>query len=998
MSNYPENFISQNYAGSKKPNVVFEIIGLTEKYTFGPAISAILYGNNYIYGGGNTYGQLTTTPEFKPYLSDQSNFTISQRIEPEQGRGNTGDMTIVLVDKDETGSRLISPGVTLDEILGKECRVWLGYQSQEYPDDYFVIFQGYITNVISQAGMIRLAISDATQKKRQGTFFSYKSYQFLPMTSNQSFVNAASIQNLPYGFLNINGQFDPMVGIYLKIGNEYALLSQDWNFSYEPNYRKVPIFARGQRGTTAVSHNAITVQATAGVQRYLDVICNGLTFSALVGNGDYFIGEYSQAPTANNFCRVLQDSLQTSFAASGGSGVTFRVAINLNSTYYFEDGNPNRWKFIIQAIGASDFQLRFLSGANNGNNLQDILGFDNLNYSGATSYLSPNWVETGADDITSAVSISGHPLDVALTVMLSGWGGPFISDQLALGVGYNGVSADSYAICLPAGIDAIRDYGLTAGIYSPLDVTLSGDEVRITGSSIPANNVNCIITGIEDGPDNQNQVLRVYVPSAGTLAQDTGSSIRLAFRSKYDRLPYGYGLKMVPKFIDVAAHEYVKTVYLSDAGYQIFPLLNNQQPGKEFIESQCYLPFGCYGVTKFGKLSLSLTRPPIAQQSPVQIDKTNILNPQSITVTRGLNNRRFFNLIQYQYDKDDAGKYFSVYRALDTDSLNTIGQTTILPINSDGIQTTYNNTLTGSPAVVTSVANRFLARYSDAAFEIKLQVNMEAGARIEAGDIVKLVDDGSLGITNLDTGERNLGTNLFEVIDRSLDIKSGVCSLTLLSNVGFLSSDRFGGIAPSTKVDDFFTLDPNTSSSFSLSPSYGAIFGSNEYQKWVDYIGQDIVVHASDWSYSSVSTVSQVLSASATNPYGRIIVDPPLSFVPVGGDIVSIADYSTSTVSTEQEYVKAVHSFLDPSVDVATGVSATEFTVALGDVSKFFVGSILYIHDDDYTNRSPNVSVLSINAGTGTIIVDASLGFTPTVGMTVELIGFPDQGQGYMFS
>lgn len=978
MADYPSNFISENYRASKPLNVVFEINGLSELYSLSTTISS----------GSQT---------FRPYLSDTSNFTISQRVEPEQGKGNTGDITIVLVDKYQTGSRLVSPGITLDEILGKECRLWLGYQDADFLTDYFVIFQGYITNVVTQAGMIRLAISDATQKKRQGTFFAFKAYQWLPQVAGQLNISLSATANLPEGVLNLNGVYDPLVALYLKVADEYMLLSPTWDTIYDSNYRRVQLLARGQRGTADVSHNPITVTGNSpATNRYLDCICDGVTFSAAVPNGDYYIADPSTVD-AQNFCYKLQSAMQAAYSAAGGSTSTFSVAVNIGGTYYFDGAQPNKYKFVITAAGGSGFQLRFLSGANHGNNLQEILGFADLNYSGGQSYISPNWVDTGSSDASAAVAISGHPMDVALSVMLSGFNGPFITDQLALGVGTtDGVTANGYAITLPAGIDAVRDYGLTSGLAAYSEVTKLGDQVTISGSATPANNQSCIITAIAAGPNNDNQVLYVQ-PLSGTLTLDTSSGVRLAFRSKYDRLPTGYGLKIPPKFVDVAAHEYIRDVYMSDSGYQIFPLIQNQQVGKEFIESQCYLPFGCYGVTKLGQLSVVITRPPIAQGDPVQLDKTNILNPQSITVTRGLNNRRFFNLIQYQYDKTDAGKYLSVYRAIDTDSLNTIGQTTILPINSDGLQTSVNGTLTGSPDIVESVATRLLARYGGVAFEIKLQVNLEAGALIEAGDIVKVVDNGTLGVTNFDTGDRNLGTNLFEVIDRSMDIKSGVVSLTLLSNVGYLSSDRFGGVAPSTQLADYLSA-PNTSSDFAMFPSFGSVFGPNEYLKWVDYIGQEVVVSAPDWSYSGTSTLVGYSVPDTSNPYGRVQVSPALAFVPAATDIMNLAPYSTSTIPQVNEYSKSVHAYLDPSVSITAGTSEAVFTVGLGDVSKFLVGAILYVHDTDYTNRSPNVEVLSVDAGTGVITVSSSLGFTPSAGMLAELIGFADHGAGYMFS
>jgi hypothetical protein len=189
-----------------------------------------------------------------------------------------------------------------------------------------------------------------------------------------------------------------------------------------------------------------------------------------------------------------------------------------------------------------------------------------------------------------------------------------------------------------------------------------------------------------------------------------------------------------------------------------------------------------------------------------------------------------------------------------------------------------------------------------------------------------------------------------------------------------------------------------TASDLALFPSFGAVFGPSEYLKWADYVGQEVVVYSPTWSYSETTKISGYTPRDTNNPYGRIQVSPALSFIPALNDIVSLADYPTGTVATQNAYSKSVHAYLDPSVAITAGSSTTSFTVALGDVSKFLTGAILYVHDDDYTNRSPNVEVLSADALTGVITVSSSLGFTPTAGMLAELIGFADHGAGYMFS
>ena len=123
-----------------------------------------------------------------------------------------------------------------------------------------------------------------------------------------------------------------------------------------------------------------------------------------------------------------------------------------------------------------------------------------------------------------------------------------------------------------------------------------------------------------------------------------------------------------------------------------------------------------------------------------------------------------------------------------------------------------------------------------------------------------------------------------------------------------------------------------------------------------------------------------------------------LPISPLNGYYISLDNYSTSTIPAVMSYCKGIHAYLDPTVTVTAGTSSTQFSVSPTNALKFSTGNSIYIHDVSYTNRSSNVTVLSVNTGTGLITVSNSLGFTPAAGMIVELIGFPDSGAGYMFS
>ena len=117
---------------------------------------------------------------------------------------------------------------------------------------------------------------------------------------------------------------------------------------------------------------------------------------------------------------------------------------------------------------------------------------------------------------------------------------------------------------------------------------------------------------------------------------------------------------------------------------------------------------------------------------------------------------------------------------------------------------------------------------------------------------------------------------------------------------------------------------------------------------------------------------------------------------PPAGYIVDIINYPASPDPADSLPYKSIHCFSGPQVAVTSGASVTKFSVGLGDISKFFVGAQISVHNDDYSSVSPDVYVESI-VGT-TITTRTSLGFTPTSSYLVDLIGFSaDEGPAYRY-
>lgn len=573
--------------------------------------------------------------------------------------------------------------------------------------------------------------------------------------------------------------------------------------------------------------------------------------------------------------------------------------------------------------------------------------------------------------VTNSVQFEGNVIDLALKIMLSGWGGPWMSDVpvTALGLSLDYLNVQPAAVVFPPGVDVVDEYGLTIGDY-----------IAISGSTA-GNDGSYIVEDIQDDLDDTN---RMVILDRDLAMENPASSVRLAFRSQYDTFPISCGLSNTPQEVDVGTFQQSRQFFFSSGFYrQRVAVLDTQngQGGKDLIEGTLFLAMGIYSITRFGRISMAVTKPPIAGQTLVYLDQNNILEPDKIMVERALNTRRFYNVVSISYDLDDAGNYGNQANFIDTDSLTKITVASSLPINADGVK----SDLGGNTAV--QVRGEFiLKRYKNAAYQITLKTNWEAGSQIEVGDIVALVDNGTLHITNLETGERNLGTQLYEVLQRQLTVQKGYAQLTLLSNLGYTLSQRFATIAPSSQVND----TGSTTTAVRIKDSYGARIGSAP-KKWARFTNLPIVVHDARWTRSA-----QVIFTGfdKTDPYLMLLASA-LPFTPQPDDIVDIAPYGTGTDKTVNALYKTLFTFVNPTLTVVSGISNTQFTVSSGDAAKISVAAAnLFIHNGDYSIESAQVGVQSVVSTTVTVV--ASLGFTPSAGQLVEGVGWQDGGGSYL--
>lgn len=832
-TDYSNNYLLYNAEATKNIVVIVEFEGLSTLISSSKIYKRNLYGDPGLeYGDADlVYGGLIEVGDYRPLLDlTGGSMTISQRLEPEQGRGAISTLSLSFVDLNQYMTQLCSPGVILEDILGHPVKIYLGYQEIGFPEDYLVIFRGRVSNYTAQSGRVTLQFSDPNMARRQQIFFTPQTTLSAPITAGDTTIPVASNADFYRQILGPNGSYDPAITTYLTIGDEVI--------EYPASGFGTNQFTgcvRGQRGTTAAS------------------------------------------------------------AAAG-------------------------------------------------------------------------------ETVSCAIQIQDNAIDMALKLMLSGWNGPYTSGIEIENLGYTpdgSISPQTGVILLPVNKDADRDYGVSVGDY-----------LTVSGASNPGNNQTVQVLQLVASGNTANNC----IVTDGSFTIETNTSAVFSARSQYDTYPPSCGVKLPATEVDVKRHQEIKATFLSSSENRLRFYINSAESScKTFIESQIYLPISCYSLTRFGRLSMNQTRAPIAGETLQFLNGTNVLNPSNVQPTRGVNSRKFFNQIDYTYDYlDDNSTPQTTIKTIDTNSLNVIGVSSILPINSLGTRTDL-----GSGPIIQRRANYLLSRYKNGAVTITIEVNWETGCLIEAGDVVAVQDDGVLQISNFVSGSRNLGVQLFEVVNRDLDIKTGRAKLWLVSGLGSEVTDRYATISPSSVIQA-----GSTPTALRIADSYGGKFPGQEYRKWENYEGIRILVHNADYSTSATGTF---VSSQVGDPNTLTVSGLALAASALPGLIIDVAPYSASTDKLDQSVVKAVHAFLGPTVSITSAASPTAFSVSASDIAKFQAGFPAVVHDATWTSYSDEVLIASVDTGTNTVTVDESLGFTPASGYYVSLLGFADGQASYRY-
>ena len=361
-------------------------------------------------GGGWNIGGIARDERILDYVSlDGTTTNITQQLDTDKGgASSTQTMKIRVVDFEGQVTRLISPGFDVDDILYRDCTVYLGFREGAFPDDYVDLFVGKIQLIESGAGFVEFTIAHPEDLKRSEVF---------PKIETEVAVA------VDYKSVTIQSLF------YQQRG--------DVTGTVEIRYLNSPFI--GDTAVVSTSGNLITVEIESGVTKHRTIK------KAIEGSLDA-----SQLVTVKGAGDVAAAATSVGITPLEVDGV-----ITLESVDGFLVSNSP----LVRTFCKIDDEIIEYTAANPGTNQLTGCTRATLNSFGSTH-------EIGAQASSFYVIGDGtgdsNAIDLALRIMLSG-GGNYISEQNGVQFfSWDGVTTHPQGL-LVTGLDLVRDRNIREG-------------------------------------------------------------------------------------------------------------------------------------------------------------------------------------------------------------------------------------------------------------------------------------------------------------------------------------------------------------------------------------------------------------------------------------------------------------------------------------------------------------------------------------------------------
>lgn len=235
---------------NKTPILLLEIDGVPTVYGNVVIQELITIGCPGLLIGGFTIGGSKDVANQESLISFKKGTTtrIRQTLRQDKGSGETiSSMRIALIDKNGEISELITPSEVVEDILGRRCKLWLGFEGTNFKDDFHVVFRGFIDQVSSEPGLVLINVAHPDQKKRGEIFIKGETELSGTMGTGDTVANVDDTTDFLTPVLGPSGVNDTSLKFYIRINDEIMRYEATSGTQFQT-------LTRAQLGTVAAAH------------------------------------------------------------------------------------------------------------------------------------------------------------------------------------------------------------------------------------------------------------------------------------------------------------------------------------------------------------------------------------------------------------------------------------------------------------------------------------------------------------------------------------------------------------------------------------------------------------------------------------------------------------------------------------------------------------------------------------------------------------------------
>lgn len=217
----------------KQPNLVICFDGLETCYGSGVIKKLIRIGDPglFIDGTWKIGGVDELENQLAALSMDASSTSIRAQLDPDKARGSSiQSMDIELVDIDGQITELITPGLIVEDMLGRKAKIYLAMDidTAGWPEDYVLLFRGVVDSIKALPASIIFTISHPEAKKKQIIFPKFEGILDGAINNSTTTITLQTTSGLLEKVLGPDGLQDPAFEHYIRIDDEliqYASIS-----------------------------------------------------------------------------------------------------------------------------------------------------------------------------------------------------------------------------------------------------------------------------------------------------------------------------------------------------------------------------------------------------------------------------------------------------------------------------------------------------------------------------------------------------------------------------------------------------------------------------------------------------------------------------------------------------------------------------------------------------------------------------------------------------